>query len=112
VTRFSRRLSTGVLLVAIPLAASAVFIFAGGQDLKARLGLVSSGMTREQVEELFGPPALELPILNRKGRVLVWTDMRWQVDVTLDGESRVIKCSYVPANSAYRRMQKRLTPPP
>ena len=50
VTRFSRRLLTGVLLVAIPLAASAVFFLAGGPDLKARLGHVSSGMTRGQVE--------------------------------------------------------------
>ena len=110
--RFNRRPIIALILVAIPLAAWAVFVLAGGQDLKARMGQVSSGMTREQVEDIFGPPVLDMPVINQRGHVLVWTDMRWQVDVVLDPDSRVIKCRCAPADSAYRRMQKRLTPPP
>jgi len=112
VTRFSRRLLTAALLVAIPLAALAVFLLAGGQDLKARLSQVSTGMPRQQVEDILGPPVLVLPIKNQRGHVLVWTDMRWQVDVVLDGNHSVIRRRCAHSNSPFRRLQEVLTPPP
>ncbi len=85
-----------VPLTVIMLAISIVVLRTQFRGLKTRLSMVSLGMTREQVEEIFGPPALFLR--NRQtamGGELVWVDQLWQVDVILDrdGSAFVRSCS-------------------
>jgi hypothetical protein len=66
--------------------------------------MVSPGMTREQVEGIFGPPALFLR--DRQpgmGGTLVWVDQLWQVDAILDGDGRVIRCGCMRSYSALNR---------
>lgn len=77
--------------------------------MKRRAQQVTVGMSRAQVEEIFGPPLLTL---NRAapatGKLLCWTDWFWQVDVTVDGKGSVERVGVVPANSPIRRTQKRI----
>lgn len=96
-------------LVAVPLtvlllAIAIVVIRAQFRGLKTRMSQVSPGMTREQVEEMFGPPVLFL--VNGQpgmGGVLVWVDQLWQVDVILDRDGRVIRCGCTRSYSALNR---------
>src|SRR5262245_22533070 len=81
-----------VPLVATLLAISILVVRTQFRDLKTLLSMVSPGMTREQVEGIFGSPALFL----RDGRpgmggTLVWVDQIWQVDVILDRDGRVMR---------------------
>ena len=67
------------------------------------------GMPQAQVEELLGAPYLELPRqAPADGKLFVWTDVFWQVDILVDGDGRVVTCRCIPANSAYRRTQSRI----
>ena len=103
--RFGRRpLFIAVPLTALILATLAVILLTRGHDLKARLALVSPGMTREQVEGVLGPPLLVM----RKGPTgtgdaLVWVDQLWQVDVVIGPDGRVIRCGCTPSDSLFRR---------
>ena len=103
-----RRLFIAGTLTCLLVAVLAAFVIVGRQNLKARRTQVSVGMTREQVEGILGPPVLVLPRSDGKGHVMVWTDMLWQVDVGVDSNGAVNSCGCVPANSAYRRTEKRL----
>ena len=96
-------------MVAVPLtvlilAISIVVLRTQFRGLKTRLSMVSPGMTREQVEGIFGPPVLFLgngqPGM---GGVLVWVDQLWQVDVILDRDGRVIRCGCTRSYSALNR---------
>ena len=93
-----------VPLVVISLAISIVVLRTQFRDLKTLLSMVSPGMTREQVEGIFGPPALFL----RNGQpgtggTLVWVDQLWQVDVILDRDGRVLRCGCSRSYSALNR---------
>lgn len=94
----------------IALFAAAAFASHRMHILKNRSLKISSGMPRDQVEELLGKPYLILPKIPKgSGDVMVWTDHIWQVDVVIDGNGKVLWCSCVPANSAYRRTQSKLS---
>ena len=97
-TRFSRRqILITVPLIALLLATATIFYLGRGEDLKVRLQRVSPGMTRTQVEDIFGPAVLFLPNRSSKtGGLLVWVDQLWQVDVTLDSDGKVTRCGCVP----------------
>jgi hypothetical protein len=96
-------------LVAAPLTVLFLAILIGVvrtefRGLKTRLSQVSPGMTREQVEEIFGPPVLFLNSgQSGMGGVLVWVDQLWQVDVILDSDGRVIRTSSTRSYSALNR---------
>ena len=96
-------------LVAVPvtvliLAISIVGLRTQFRGLKTRLLQVSLGMTREQVEGIFGPPVLFLSDgQSRMGGVLVWVDQLWQVDVILDHDGRVIRSGCTRSYSALNR---------
>lgn len=99
-SRRFRWTGTGTLTVLL-LAALTVFVQTQFRGLKNRLSLVSSGMTREQVEGIFGPPDLSLrdgqPGL---GGIMVWVDQLWQVDVILDRDGKVIRSGCTRSYSA------------
>lgn len=101
------RLALWASLVA--LLVMAAFVFTGMNRLKNRSQEISSGMPREQVEEILGEPYLSLPRSNGNGDLLVWTDIYWQVDVLIDGDGRVLWCRSVPANSWFRVTQSRIS---
>jgi hypothetical protein len=115
VTRhFSRRrlLSAG-LVAAVLLALLAVLFFVRGQDLKFRLAEVSRGMTREEVEDMLGPPVVFLPTgPTRTGGTLIWVDQLWQAEVVLGFDGRVIECRCTPSDSLLRRTVGRVFPLP
>jgi hypothetical protein len=109
-TRFGRRsLFIAVPLTALLLATLTVLLLARGQDLKASSALVSVGMTREQVEDILGPPVIFLPKgPTGTGDALLWADMFWQVDVVIGPDSRVIRCGCTRSDSLYWRTVGRL----
>ena len=77
--------------------------------MKRRAQQIEAGMSRDEVEQIFGPPVLTL----RKhrpgtGEVLCWTDMFWQIDVRVDASGSVETIQWVYANSPIRRTQSRL----
>lgn len=91
-------------LVVILLAISIVVLRSQFRDLKTLLSMVSPGMTREQVEGIFGPPELFL----RDGQpgtggTLIWVDQLWQVDVILDRDGRVMRSGCSRSYSALNR---------
>src|SRR5438105_5053258 len=93
-----------VTLTVLLTAALTVFVHTQFRGLKNRLSLVSPGMTREQVEGLFGPPALFL----RDGQpgmggTLIWVDQLWQVDVILDRDGRVLRSGCTRSYSGLNR---------
>ena len=106
-TRRRRLLIVTLLLALIPATAGVVFLVRGG-TVKSRSTLVSHGMTRAEVEDVLGPPYLELNRQGGKGTLLVWTDQFWQVDVYLDPDDRAESMRRVPANSPYRRSAARM----
>ena len=82
------------------------------RDLKTRLSLVSRGMTREQVEGIFGPPVLFLPDGQPgMGGVLIWVDQLWQADVILDRDGRVVRSGCTRSYSALNRIIGRAPSP-
>lgn len=87
----------------------AAFVTTGMNRLKNRSQEIANGMPREQVEEILGEPYLSLPRSNGNGDLLAWTDIYWQVDVLIDGDGRVVWCRCVPANSAFRRTQSKIS---
>jgi hypothetical protein len=102
----SRRFRRIVIVpfVVILLAISIVILRTQFRDLKTLVSMVSPGMTREQVESIFGPPALFLR--DRQpgmGGTLVWVDQVWQVDVILDRDGRVMRCGSARSYSALNR---------
>jgi len=103
---FLAPLMVGFLVISI------VVIRTQFRDLKTRLSMVSPGMTREQVEGIFGPPALFLgdgqPGM---GGVLVWVDQLWQVDVILDRDGRVLRGGCTRSYSALNRVIGRAPSP-
>jgi len=102
------KFTIGVSLVALLVAAG--FAINRTHILKDRSQKISSGMPREQVEELLGKPYLVLPKGPRgTGELLVWTDNFWQVDVVIDEQDQVVTCRCVPANSWYRITQSKLS---
>ena len=109
-----RRILLAASLVAIfLLLALTVFLLSRGQDLKARLALISPGMTREQVEDILGPPVLFLPKgANAPGDLLAWVDQLWQVEVVIGPDGRVIKCRCTPSLSFFRGTIGRILPLP
>lgn len=91
-------------LMVILLAISIVILRTQFRGLKTLLSKVSPEMTREQVEGIFGPPALFLG--NGQpgaGGVLVWVDQLWQVEVTLDRDGKVMRCACTRSYSALNR---------
>jgi hypothetical protein len=103
-----RRLLTVVALVMLPLVAVTFLFVVRGQNLRLRSEQITVGMPREQVEEILGPPVLELPRPagnDRFGRgvALIWVDQFWQVDVLTDRDGRVESIDYTPSDSLYRR---------
>jgi hypothetical protein len=101
----NRRLRWAVALTLTAVLLTSVTIFACTQfrDLKGRLANVTSGMTREQVEELFGPPVLVMPRAAGRGTLLIWTDQLWQVDIKLGPDNRVESAGCMASDSAFRR---------
>jgi hypothetical protein len=106
-------------LVAVPLtvlllAISIVGLRTQFRGLKTRLSQVSPGMTREQVEDIFGPTVHFMPDWQRgmdgtwqrapgMGGTLIWVDQLWQVDVILDRDGRVKRCGCTRSYSALNR---------
>lgn len=102
----SRRLRwmVAVPLTILLLAIAIVVLRTQFRDLKNRLSMVSPGMTRAQVEGIFGAPELFLDDGQPgMGGVLVWVDQLWQVDVILDSDGRVIRCGCTRSYSALNR---------
>jgi hypothetical protein len=97
-----RRLWVSVSLAGLLFAALLVFVLTRGEDLRTRLAQVSVGMRREQVERILGRPEIAL---NRArpgtGKLLVWVDQLWQVEVVVDGEGRVVSTAWTRSNSLY-----------
>ena len=101
------RLTIWTALVA--LLAMAAFVFTGMNRLKNLSQQISSGMPREQVEELLGEPRVTLRVADGSGELLSWVDIYWQVDVRIDNDGRVVLCRCVPATSWYRNTQSKLS---
>ena len=59
------RLRIAVPLALILLVGVTVFVLSRHQDIRSRSAQITVGMPREQVEEILGPPALELPSTGR-----------------------------------------------
>lgn len=93
-----------VLLIAVPISRDRM------NTLQSRSQRIMSGMPRDQVEELLGAPYLTLQSTDGSHELLVWTDMFWQVDIRIDPDGHVLQCQCIPANSAYRRTQAKLSP--
>jgi hypothetical protein len=90
-------------LIIVPLV---ILVLLRAQTLKDRLGLISVGMTRQQVEDVLGPPILVLAKgAAGTGEALAWVDQFWQVDVVIGPGGRVIRLGCVPSDSAFRRTQ-------
>lgn len=71
---------------------------------------IKVGMPQDEVEEILGTPYLHLPKgKNATGELLVWSDMFWQLDVVIGDEKQVLRYRLVPANSAFRRTQSKLS---
>lgn len=67
-----------ITLTTLLLAATTVLILTQFRDLKTRLSRVSPGMTRAEVEGIFGPPDLFLEKgPTGTGDVMVWVDQLW-----------------------------------
>jgi len=105
------RRTLALWLSAVAAVVVAAFVMHGMHRLQDLSRQVSRGMPRDQVVNLFGEPYLTLSGANGSGELLVWTDIFWQVDVKLDGESRVLWCRCVPANSWLRNAQSKLSSP-
>jgi hypothetical protein len=89
-----------VILVAISIAVLRTQF----RDLKTQMSRVSPGMTREQVEGIFGPPGLfVVDGQPGMGGTLIWVDQLWQVDVVLDGDGTVMRCGCTRSYSALNR---------
>ncbi|MBI3865916.1 MAG: hypothetical protein HY290_28915 [Planctomycetia bacterium] len=98
------RWTATITLTVILTSALAVFVNTQFRGLKDRLSLVSPGMTREEVEGIFGPPALFLSDGQPgMGGTLSWVDQLWQVDVILDRDGKVIRCACMRSYSALNR---------
>lgn len=106
-TRRRRLLIVTLLLALIPATAGVVFLVREG-SLKSRSMRVASGMSRAELEDILGPPYLELRRQGGRGTALTWTDDFWQVNVYLDPDDRAESMNRVPANSWYRRTGARL----
>jgi hypothetical protein len=105
------------LLIAAPLvllflAVVVVLSLAWGQNLRSRAARIAVGMSREEVEDILGPPVLVLHRTGERGFALAWVDQFWQVDVLTDRDGRVESIDRVPSDSFYRRTVGRLLPPP
>jgi hypothetical protein len=101
---FTRRhLLVAVLVVFLLLVIGNVLLLARGQGLKSRLGLISVGMPRDQVESILGPPVVILGRASGKGSALIWVDQLWQVDVLTGPDGRTESMSCVPSDSLLRR---------
>lgn len=101
-----------VPLMVLLLAIAAVVYRTQFRGLPGRLSMVSPGMTRSQVESLFGPPALFLR--DRRpgsGGTLVWVDQLWQVDVILDQDGNVVRSGCTRSYSALNRALGRAPSP-
>jgi hypothetical protein len=99
------RWMVAVSLTIIILVIAIVVLRSEFRDLQTRVSKVSPGMTREEVEVLFGPPALFLrdrqPGL---GGTLVWVDQLWQADVVLDRDGKVVRTGCTRSYSALNRI--------
>jgi hypothetical protein len=104
--------TVSVLLAIVILSMATVVIRTHFRGLRTRLSRVSVGMTREQIESIFGPPAVSLRMSTGNGEALYWADQLSQVEVFLDGDGRVIKFGSTPSRSALRRTVGRLIPLP
>ena len=109
-----RRLLIAISMVVIFLVGVAVFALSRYQDLRSRSAQILVGMPRDQVEEILGPPVLELPRPSKGNRfgggaALSWVDQFWQVDVLTGPDGRVESVDYMPSDSFYRRTIGRLT---
>ena len=94
------------------LAVSAVVLPREFRGLKTLLSRVSPGMTREQVENIFGRPALFLRDGQPgRGGTLVWVDQLWQADVILDSDGKVMRCACTRSYSALNRALGRAPSP-
>lgn len=103
------RWALGILVTALVLVTATGVFRSHFRGLQARLSRVSVGMTRAQVENIFGPPDASLyrqPIGN--GEVLYWVDQLWQVEVVLDGDGTVLKVGSTPSRSALRNTASQL----
>jgi hypothetical protein len=93
-----------VPLVVVLLAISIAVLRTQFRDFKTLMSMVSPGMTRAQVEDIFGPP--ELFLRNGQpgtGGTLIWVDQLWQVDVILDQDGRVMRSACSRSYSALNR---------
>lgn len=97
-------------IIAVVFIIVAVIGLHGMDAMKRRTRLLSEGMSQQQVEEILGAPLLKLPRSQHgTGELLVWTDHYWQIEVVIDEDGNLMTYSCVPANSAFRRTQKKLS---
>jgi len=105
-----RRRLIAAALVGSAFAGLMLFLLTRGEDLRTRLARISVGMPRARVEAILGRPEL---VLRRAppatGELLVWVDQFWQVDVTVDGDGKVIRTKSMRSDSLYWRTIGRLT---
>ncbi len=108
-SRVARRSVIWVTVVAVCFSFMA-FGFYRIDDLKRRSLQITNGMQREQVEEILGEPYMSLKVQSdESAQMLIWIDNFWQVDVRVDGNDQVVMCRRMPAHSAFRRTQSRIS---
>jgi len=108
-----RRLFIAAALLGALLMGVAVLCFVRGVGgIKSRAASITVGMTREQVVDLLGPPAIDLLRVGGAGTTMAWVDQLWQVDVHFDPDGRVERVGCMPSRSFTRQTLGRVLPLP
>jgi len=108
-----RRLFIAAALLGALLMGGAVLHFVRGVGgIKSRAASITVGMTREQVVDLLGPPAIDLLRVGGRGTMMAWVDQMWQIDVYFgpDGRAQTVGCK--PSSSGLRGTVGRVLPLP
>lgn len=108
---FTRRRLIVASLLALVATIGTVFFYFRRPDLKVRSTGIAVGSRLEVVETEFGPPRLDMQ-RTRGGRLLVWVDHLWQLNVLFDVEGRVESVDVVPVDSFFRRAFGKIIPLP
>ncbi|MCA8998488.1 MAG: hypothetical protein KDA80_15930 [Planctomycetaceae bacterium] len=94
------RLTVGLVIVgALTIVGMALF----RPDFRERSANLEPGMTRTQVEEKLGPPAITLRRSGGRGETSAWVDQLWQVTVHFDTDGRLEYYQLTPSDSVFRR---------